>query len=110
MSRKHFYVLVNQTDEVIGVVQSEMPDVMDCSIARKCYLSEFGFKLPIVIFRYRRGGSKEYQVVIVQIPQGTSNSSTYFIKTTAAESREAPTHFLRRLNSDAIDSIWSTVG
>ena len=60
MSRKHFYVLVNLTDEVIGISKSEMPDVMDCSIARKCYLSEFGFKLPIVIFRYRRGGSKEY--------------------------------------------------
>ena len=110
MSRKHFYVLVNQTDEVIGVVQSEMPDVMDFSIARKCYLIDLGFKLPIGMFRYRRGGSKSDQVVIVQTPQETSNSSIDFIKTTAAVTREAPAHLLRWQTSYAITSIRSTVG
>ena len=110
MSRKLFYALVNLADEVIVIGQSEMPDVMDFSIARKCYLIDLGFKLPIGMFRYRRGGSKADQVVILQIPKGTSNSNSYFIKTTAASSREAPTHLLRRLTSDAIDSIWYTVG
>ena len=87
-----------------------MPDVMDFSIARKCYLIDLGFKLPIGMFRYRRGGSKSDQVVIVQTPQETSNSSIDFIKTTAVVTREAPAHLLRRLTSDAIASIWSTVG
>ena len=110
MSRKHFYVLVNLTDEVIVIGQSEMPDVMDFSIARKCYLIDLGFKLPIGMFRYRRGGSKSDQVVIVQTPQETSNSSIDFIKTTAAVTREAPAHLLRWQTSYAITSIRSTVG
>ena len=73
MSRKHFYVLVNLTDEVIGIGQSEIPDVMDFSIARKCYLSDLGFKLPIGMFTYGRGGSKADSVVIFWSLHKTSN-------------------------------------
>ena len=80
MSRNHFYVLVNLTGEVIRMGQSEMPDVMDCSILRKCYLSDLGFNISIGMFRYRRGGSKEDWVVIFWILQGVSKSSTDFIK------------------------------
>ena len=87
-----------------------MPDARDCSIARECYLSNLGFKFPIVMFRYRRGGSKADWVVIFWIPQGTSTSSTDFIKTIAAESREALAYLLRQKTSDAVASIWSTVG
>ena len=47
MSRKHFYVLVNLTDEVIGIGKIEIPDVMDCSIAWKCYLIEIVLILPL---------------------------------------------------------------
>ena len=68
MSIKHFYVLVNLTDEVMGIGQSEMSDARDRSILRKIYLIDVGFKFTIGMFRYRRGGSKEYWVVIFRIP------------------------------------------
>ena len=51
MARKHFYVVVNLTDEVMVIGQSEMPDARDCSIVRKCYLSKLGFNFSIGIFR-----------------------------------------------------------
>ena len=110
MEMKEFYVLVNLTDEVMGINQSEIPDALDHSISRKCYLSDLHFKFPIGMFRYIRGGSKSDWVVIFQIPQGVSTSSTGFIKSIAAESIETLAHLLRRQTSDAISSIWSTVG
>ena len=55
--RKNFYILVNLTDEVMGIGHSDMTDVRDCSLARKRYFRDFVFKFPIRMFRYRRGGS-----------------------------------------------------
>ena len=110
MGRKHFYVVVNLTDEVMGIGQSEMPDARDSSIVWKCYLSNLGFKFSVGIFRYRRGGSKSDWVVIFWIFQGASTSSTNFIKTIAVASIEALSQLLRRHTSDAIASIQSTVG
>ena len=66
-----------------------MQDARDCSIVRKHSISDLGFKFPIGMFRYRQGGIKEDWVVIFQIPQGASTSSTDFIKTIAAASIEA---------------------
>ena len=102
MERKHFYVLVNLTDEVVGIGQSEIPEDRDHSIVRKRYPSIPGFKFPIIMFRYRRCEIKSDWVVIFWIPQGTSISSNYFIKNITAASREAPAHLLRQHNSDAI--------
>ena len=87
MTRKNFYVVVNLTDEVMVIGQSEMPDARDRSIVRKCYLSNLGFNFPVGMFRYRRGGSKADWVDIFQITQGASTSSTNFIKTIATASR-----------------------
>ena len=87
MARNHFYALVNLTDEVMGTGQIEIPYARDHSIERKSYPSNLGFKFPIGIFRYRRGGIKLYWVVIFQTPQGTSTPSTDFIKTIAEASR-----------------------
>ena len=58
MARNHFYALANLTDEVIGIGQSDIPDARNRSLARKRHFSNLGFKLPIGMFRYRRGGSK----------------------------------------------------
>ena len=110
MARKHFYVLVNFTDEVNGIYQIEMTDARCRSIAWKFYLSNIGFKFLIEMFRYRRCGSKAYWVFILRIPRGTSNSSDDFIKNISAASREAPEHLSRRKTSYSIASIWSTVG
>ena len=33
MSRNHFYVFVNLTDEVMGIVHGDMPYARDCSLA-----------------------------------------------------------------------------
>ena len=110
MGGKHFYVVVNLTDEVMGIGQSEMPDARDSSIVRECYLSNLGFKFSVVIFRYRRGASKADWFVIFWIFQGAPTSSTNFIKTIAAASIEALSHLLRRHTSDSIASIWSTFG
>ena len=43
MSRKHFYLLVNFTDEVMGIGQSEIPDARYSSIVQKNYPSNLGF-------------------------------------------------------------------
>ena len=51
MARKHFYVVVSLTDEVMGIGQSEIPDARDYSIVRKCYLSNLGINFSIGIFR-----------------------------------------------------------
>ena len=58
MARNHFYVLLNFTDEVMEIGNSDMPDARDLSLARKRYFSDLGFKFPIGMFSYRRGGSK----------------------------------------------------
>ena len=87
-----------------------MPDARDCSIVRKCHLSNLGFNFPVGMFRYIRGGSKADWVDIFQITHGASTSSTNFIKTIAKASREAPSHLLRRHTSDDIASICSRVG
>ena len=110
MTRKHFYVLVNLTDEVLGIGHSDMPDTRDCSPARKCYFSDIDFKFPIGMFRYRRSGSKTDWVVIFRVPRGASTSNSDFIQTIANTSREAPEHLSRRQTSDAIASIRSIVG
>ena len=60
MTRKNFYILVNLTDEVMEIGHSDMPYARDISLARKRYFSDLGFKFPIGILRYRRGGSKSY--------------------------------------------------
>ena len=57
-ARNHFYVMVNMTDEVMGIGNSDMTDARNCSLAQRFYVSELGFKFPIEIFKYRRGGSK----------------------------------------------------
>ena len=59
MARKHFCVLVNIIDEVMGIGQSEITDNRDFSIARKLYLSDIGFKFTIGIFRYKKVGVKQ---------------------------------------------------
>ena len=73
MERKHLSVLLNLTDKVILIGQSEIPDASYHSIARKRYLRNIGFKFAIVLFRYIRGGSKADWVVIFWVPRGTSN-------------------------------------
>ena len=70
MTRKNFYVVVNLTDEVMLIGQSETPDARDCSIVRKRHLSNHDFNFPVEMFRYRRGGSKADWVDIFQITQG----------------------------------------
>ena len=110
MERKHFSVLLNLTDKVILIGQSEIPDARYHSISRKRYLSDLGFKFSIVLFRYIRGGSKADWVVIFQISQGTSTSSTDLIETIAAASIEEIAHLLMWKTSNAIASISSTVG
>ena len=110
ITRKSFYVVVNLTDEVMVIGQSEMPDARYRSIVRKCYLRNLGFNFPVGMFRYRRGGIKADWVDIFQITQGASTSSTNFIKTIATASREAPSNFSKKHTSDAIDSMKSKVG
>ena len=95
MTRKNFYVVVNLTDEVMVIGQSEMTDARDRSILRKCYLNNLGFNFPAGMFRYIRGGSKADWVDIFRIAQGVSTSSTDFIKTIGTASREAPSHLSR---------------
>ena len=51
MARKRFYLVVNLTDEVMVIGQSEIPDARDCSIVRKWYLRNLGFNFSIGIFR-----------------------------------------------------------
>ena len=57
MARKNLYALVNLTDEVMGIGKIGIPDARDCSLARKHQFSDLGFKFPIGMFRYIRGGS-----------------------------------------------------
>ena len=102
MARKHFYVLVNSTDEVIGIGHSDMPDARYLSLARKRYFRELGFNFPIGMFKYRRGVSKVYWVIIFRVPMGTSTSNSYFIQTIANASREAPAHLSRWQTYDSI--------
>ena len=108
MARNHFYVLVNLTDEVMVIYHNDIPDTRDRSLVRKCYFSDLGFKFTIAIFRYRRGGSKSYWVVIFWVPMGTSTSNSNFIQIIATVSREAIAHLSWHQTSDAIASIWST--
>ena len=63
MASKNFYVLVYFTDEVMGICQSEITDDRDRAITQKSYIRYLGFKFPIWIFRYRRGGSKSCWVL-----------------------------------------------
>ena len=109
MARKHFYVVLILTYEVMVIGQSEILDARYCSVVRKCYLSNLGFNFSIGIFRYRRGGSGSDWVVIFRTTQGASTSSTNFIKTISASLRESLSHLLRRHSSDGIASIRSTV-
>ena len=76
----------------MGIGHSDMTDVRDCSLARKRYFRDFVFKFPIRMFRYRRGGSKSYWVVILQVSRGASTLNSDFIKTIATASREALAH------------------
>ena len=45
MTRKHFYVLVNFTDEVMGISHIDMPDARDQSLARRFYFSKPWFQV-----------------------------------------------------------------
>ena len=56
MARDHFYILVNLTDEVMGIGHGDMPYERDRSLVPKRYFSDLGLKFPIGIFSYRRGG------------------------------------------------------
>ena len=87
MTRKNFYIVVNLTNVVIGIGQTERPDARNRSIMWKCYPRKLSFKFTVGIFRYRIGGSKAYWVVIFWIPQGASTSSTNFIKNIARRVR-----------------------
>ena len=51
MARKHFYVVVSLTDEVMVIGQSEIPDARYFSIVQEYYLSNLGFNFSIGIFR-----------------------------------------------------------
>ena len=53
-------------------------------------LANLGFKFPIGMFRYRRGGSKADWVVILRFPRGASTSNSNFIQTIATASKQAP--------------------
>ena len=86
-----------------------MPDATDNSIVRKLYVSNLGFKSPIGVLKYRRGGSKSDLVVIIWIPQGTSTSSTNFIKTIPTACREVPSHLSRSQNYYTIALIQAAV-
>ena len=110
MEGKNLYFLVNLTDEVMGISQSEIPDARDRSIAQKRYLSNLGYKFLIGMFGYRRGGSKSYWFVIFSIPQGASTPTTDLIKTIAEASRKSLARLSRWKTSDSIASIWYIVG
>ena len=60
MTRKHFYALINLTNEVMGIGKIDITDARDCSLARKRHFSDLGFKFPIGMFLYRRCGNKAY--------------------------------------------------
>ena len=89
---------------------SDIPDARNCSLARKRYSIDLGFKFPIRMFRYRRGDSKVVWVVIFQVLREASTSNSDFIQTIATTSREALVHLSLQQTADAIASSRSTLG
>ena len=70
MTRKHFYVLVNFTDEVMGIGHNDMLDARDHSLARKRCFSDLGSSLPLECLGIEEVGVKNNVLLYLRFPGG----------------------------------------